>query len=464
YKDNYVRFHEDISGKNINFLIGSGTSFPFIKTLSLGRNKPSLEELLTNGNIKINAKYLVFYYYYHNWIVKMFMENEETSEYRQVFQNYEKFIKNGLNILRTEGYQNPKRMNIFTTNYDLFFENVFDSLVLENPLNFFNDGSRGFIDKYINIENYHLNVAHSGVQDNYKKEIPSFNLVKLHGSVSWQNTLQGIKVEYNEESILEKHQDLKIYIDKIEEIINNQNSEEEMINSINMLSEEINEQALLDFYAEYKKLAIINPTKYKFSQTVFEQHYYQMLRFLSYELERKNTILIVVGFSFADEHIKEIVGRSLSNPYLKIYIVCYDLHQRYKIEKLFSGFIDNKIEILPKIEAVFVSISDLEDMSIMFENSDQEQIKEYKLDPIEDYRIYKLPLWDKYNILSGSEDEEDVEIIAKNINAFEISNYYIEDNEEEKHFFEVSYLKGDICYLNSLIGFEMSDSDGEQDE
>ncbi|MCP47774.1 hypothetical protein ARN72_15720, partial [Listeria monocytogenes] len=114
--------------------------------------------------------------------------------------------------------------------------------------------------------------------------------------------------------------------------------------------------------------------------------------------------------------------------------------------------------------AVFVSISDLEDMSIMFENSDQEQIKEYKLDPIEDYRIYKLPLWDKYNILSGSEDEEDVEIIAKNINAFEISNYYIEDNEEEKHFFEVSYLKGDICYLNSLIGFEMSDSDGEQDE
>ncbi|HCB4286242.1 TPA: SIR2 family protein, partial [Listeria monocytogenes] len=325
----YVRFHEDISGKNINFLIGSGTSFPFIKTLSLGRNKPSLEELLTNGNIKINAKYLVFYYYYHNWIVKMFMENEETSEYRQVFQNYEKFIKNGLNILRTEGYQNPKRMNIFTTNYDLFFENVFDSLVLENPLNFFNDGSRGFIDKYINIENYHLNVAHSGVQDNYKKEIPSFNLVKLHGSVSWQNTLQGIKVEYNEESILEKHQDLKIYIDKIEEIINNQNSEEEMINSINMLSEEINEQALLDFYAEYKKLAIINPTKYKFSQTVFEQHYYQMLRFLSYELERKNTILIVVGFSFADEHIKEIVGRSLSNPYLKIYIVCYDLHQRY---------------------------------------------------------------------------------------------------------------------------------------
>ncbi|EDB1280060.1 hypothetical protein F9C47_00005, partial [Listeria monocytogenes] len=209
YKDNYVKFHEDISGKNINFLIGSGTSFPFIKTLSLGRNKPSLEELLTNENIKINAKYLVFYYYYHNWIVKMFMENEETPEYRQVFENYEKFIKNGLNILRTEGYQNPKRMNIFTTNYDLFFENVFDSLVLENPLNFFNDGSRGFIDKYINIENYHLNVSHSGVQDNYKKEIPSFNLVKLHGSVSWQNTLQGIKVEYSEESILEKYQDLK---------------------------------------------------------------------------------------------------------------------------------------------------------------------------------------------------------------------------------------------------------------
>ncbi|EHZ6230871.1 hypothetical protein K6M20_002804, partial [Listeria monocytogenes] len=45
--ESYIKFHEDISGKNTNFLIGSGTSFPFIKTLSLGENKPSLEDLLT---------------------------------------------------------------------------------------------------------------------------------------------------------------------------------------------------------------------------------------------------------------------------------------------------------------------------------------------------------------------------------------------------------------------------------
>ncbi|EMY5608908.1 hypothetical protein AATC96_002890, partial [Listeria monocytogenes] len=113
-------------------------------------------------------------------------------------------------------------------------------------------------------------------------------------------------------------------------------------------------------------------------------------------------------------------------------------------------------------ETLFVSILDFEDMPLIFGSSDQEEIKEYELDSTKNYRIYKLPLWDKYNIFFRS--EEGIEVIAENINAFEISNNYIEDNEDEKHFFEVSYPKGDIYYLNSLIGFEMTDSDGEQDE
>ncbi|HHQ1293860.1 TPA: hypothetical protein ACSLA4_002847, partial [Listeria monocytogenes] len=103
--ESYIKFHEDISGKNTNFLIGSGTSFPFIKTLSLGENKPSLEDLLTDTNLDTNAKYMLFYFYYHNWIVKMFMHDEKTEDYKQVFENYKNFIRNGLNILRTEGYQ-----------------------------------------------------------------------------------------------------------------------------------------------------------------------------------------------------------------------------------------------------------------------------------------------------------------------------------------------------------------------
>ena len=67
----------------------------------------------------------------------------------------------------------------------------------------------------------------------------------------------------------------------------------------------------------------MNPTKWKFHETVFEEHYYQMLRLLSYGLEKPNSILITFGFSFADEHILKLIQRSLSNPQLQTFICCF---------------------------------------------------------------------------------------------------------------------------------------------
>ena len=37
---------EMLSGKNINFLIGSGASMPLYPTLSLGKNLPSFEDFI----------------------------------------------------------------------------------------------------------------------------------------------------------------------------------------------------------------------------------------------------------------------------------------------------------------------------------------------------------------------------------------------------------------------------------
>lgn len=99
------------------------------------------------------------------------------------------------------------------------------------------------------------------------------------------------------------------------------------------------------FYESYKNLAIINPNKWKFHETVFEQHYYQQLRNLSYSLEKENTILIVFGFSFADEHIREINKRSLSNQTLYVYIICYDKNEKEKISEYFKG--SKNIKYLP---------------------------------------------------------------------------------------------------------------------
>ncbi|EAR0718761.1 hypothetical protein EFY33_23930, partial [Salmonella enterica] len=108
-------------------------------------------------------------------------------------------------------------------------------------------------------------------------------------------------------------------IDDLVATLNNTND-----NLANYLDLNLNDKNLLDeFRSYYDSLAIVNPTKEKFSETVFQQHYYQSLRLLSYELEKPQTVLICFGFSFQDEHILEIIKRSLSNPTLKVFVFCY---------------------------------------------------------------------------------------------------------------------------------------------
>lgn len=55
------------------------------------------------------------------------------------------------------------------------------------------------------------------------------------------------------------------------------------------------------------------------------------MRQLSYELEKNDSILIVFGFSFADEHIASLVKRALNNPTLEIYIFCYQYSQEKEL-------------------------------------------------------------------------------------------------------------------------------------
>ena len=63
-----------------------------------------------------------------------------------------------------------------------------------------------------------------------------------------------------------------------------------------------------------------------------------MLRYLSYELEKPHAVLLTFGFSFADEHIRQLVRRSLSNPSLQVYVCCYSVGAKASIEKHFGEF------------------------------------------------------------------------------------------------------------------------------
>jgi hypothetical protein len=58
---------------------------------------------------------------------------------------------------------------------------------------------------------------------------------------------------------------------------------------------------------------------------VLEQVYYDQLRILANELERTNTSLFAVGFSFEDTHIRNIILRALDlNPTLTAMVFAYD--------------------------------------------------------------------------------------------------------------------------------------------
>lgn len=318
---------EKLYGKNINFLIGSGASFGVIPTLSSNYTDPifgdlSIEEILEENKADEDLQNIIYLWYYHEILKVGYLK--EIKEDNLVFKNYQKLLENLIKLLQRENYQKEKRINIFTTNYDLFFEKAADSLVGRYEF-YFNDGSSGNITKKLSMKNYHKKIYHTGIFDNFDREIPIINLFKLHGSVSWKyindknNKPHEIKIEYFED----KNEN---YLENLIEEVSNEEIEraKKKLENNENLKQDIKNKLLKNF-------ALIFPEKNKFENTLYQEFYYQNLRQLSYELEKYNSILIVFGFSFADEHIAEIVKRACNNPTLNIYIFCYSLNTENEI-------------------------------------------------------------------------------------------------------------------------------------
>lgn len=341
-----INIQEKLNGKNINFLIGSGASFPIFKTLFLGENKPSFEELISSEQISEENKKVLYYFYYRDWILPMINNNYEDYD-SKVKNNYLKFIRFIILTLSNQGFDRPKRANIFTTNYDLLFEDTFEEVINEYTNCLFNDGSMGFINKFLNPAWYNLVISQAGYNDNYKREIPTINLLKMHGSVSWKKDKNNrIKVSYKETKDINNIKELE-KLDFINDVISNLDDNynlEKLNTELDKISNNIKKE-LDDFYEKYKQLAIINPNKWKFHDTVFEQHYYQLIRNFSYELEKDNSILIVFAFSFADEHILEIFKRILSNPNLEVIIITFNKSSKEEIKTRIGNF--NNISYYP---------------------------------------------------------------------------------------------------------------------
>lgn len=337
----------EIFDKNINFLIGAGASFGLLPTLSLALKDSqtgrgiSLEDLATRFEDNDLIQALLFSWYVKEIIgpaTKFDISSVQPATVQEkVVINYERFLTTVLTMIGRKSTQ--KKANIFTTNYDGLIAHVAEKMSRDNGANFIlNDGGSGFIKRTLAAKNFSRFYRDQGVFDKHSTDIAQINLLQIHGSVYWYKEDDTIEIAYDQEQAESRIIGVPLVEnDGFTELLADDTKNE---NDIEGYTCEHNNDDLSNFWAAYQKLPIVNPTKWKFHETVFEEHYYQMLRLLSYELEKPDTVFITFGFSFADEHILNLVKRSLSNPSLKMFICCFNDPEMEQMKEKFRGFLN----------------------------------------------------------------------------------------------------------------------------
>lgn len=220
----------------------------------------------------------------------------------------------------------PKRACIFTTNYDPIIE-----LSLEEEGCSFNDGFEGRNNPRFETRSFDKLQYVQSLSMEYASQVPTINVIKLHGSVTWKRDVGDGGITYLTRDKV--GHEIETEIDALSDILheplsvlsNEQNEE-----SLRILLECIDDidgatkGKLANFQRLYSsQFCIVNPNKKKFADTVLGLTYYELLRLYANELDRNNSLLIAFGFSFADEHIAEITRRALENPKLILIIFCH---------------------------------------------------------------------------------------------------------------------------------------------
>lgn len=337
---------DDIYDKDLNFLIGSGASSGLLPTLQLqmrtgvGDARYTLEELATEfeQNDADRSRLVPLFMHYYASCIRpaelLSLKQATASEPgATVIRNYRTFLSTVLGMMgRRRGLD--RRCNLFTTNYDGCFPLVADQLIQEGNVDFvLNDGARGFSKRFLQARNFGSYLCQSGVLGRFQSSIPQVNLIHLHGSVYWSKAGTGIEVSYDtshRKDLLDPGDVQKAW--PFFATLNDPEAE-----LADLPDAGLDDGTLSKFWDAYERMPIVNPTKWKFKETVYEEHYYQMLRLLSYELEKRNAVLITFGFSFADEHILNLVMRSLSNPGLQVFICCYSQSGCAAMQEKFKG-------------------------------------------------------------------------------------------------------------------------------
>lgn len=272
---------EVIQSSNINFLFGAGTSTPFLPLL--GNIEKKLNEAKDEAERETQ---------YKEYFSKVMLPNKKaignsvsTTEYEQTKNSYDDFfLALSEVVLQRKSTILSKQVNLFTTNIDLLMETSLERLLIE-----YNDGFSGKFNPTFSSAHFKKSIQQRSLHFDHVSEIPVFNIIKIHGSLTWQQV---------DDKITFAH-------------------------SLNHIEEATADKTGSDFLEHYKKILVVNPEESKHLESVLNLYYYELLRMYSSELEKENATLFIVGFSMDDKHIKEITLRATkANPTLRIFVCC----------------------------------------------------------------------------------------------------------------------------------------------
>ena len=211
-----------------------------------------------------------------NTAIKEIMEREGRYTYHRSFLT--SILQRPLNL---------RRANIFTLNYDLAFEYACDELGIQYINGFVGFNERNFRPEVYNYDFFYPGDITEGKVKRIERVIKYY---KLHGSLNWV---------YKKESKNNPYGLYEVPIDLVRVNMENENEEKKMGN------------------------IMIYPTSSK-KEFTLNFPYSELFRKFADRLQQPEAVLFVVGYSFYDEHINDIIYQALASPSFTLIIVDFN--------------------------------------------------------------------------------------------------------------------------------------------
>lgn len=290
---NFLSRHFD----NTIVLAGAGASFGIGKTEIKGMTMKKLWEEIVNecGNESLEKLGREINYkiddiasvnledFLSHASLFLLLYKDTDSEVEEIVNKIKQIIINNCTIIMPEDAPHKEflkritarklkhnRLKLFTTNYDMLFEQA------ANECGFtMIDGFTFTFPRVFNGNNYDYDIvirknSRITAQENYANKV--FHLYKLHGSLDWER------------------------------------------------DDETNQIRKCDF-ANNKRPVMIFPSSIKY-ETSYEQPFFEMMSRFQTELRMDNALLIIIGYSFGDKHINSMIFEALEqNHSLQLVIV-----------------------------------------------------------------------------------------------------------------------------------------------